>query len=130
MSYGISSIDIVAKDGFRLSLEHVATLRERLEDQLPESHPLTKTPHAPFGERPDFEDRADGFRYFNRISWHGEGSGHFFETLTTKILTLTEGWADLVIRWEGGDSYSGLRVMGGTVKEHRVVMTLGAEKSR
>lgn len=35
---------------------------------------------------------------------------------------------DLVICWEGGDSYTGLRVVDGKVTRHKVVMGLGEEE--
>lgn len=61
-----------------------------------------------------------------RIDWQGEGSGHTFDMLLA-ALKFFRGSADLVLCWEGGDSFSGLRVKDGRVTQHEVIMTLGAE---
>lgn len=60
--------------------------------------------------------------------FHGEGSGYVFEE-TKQALALCHGDADVLFAWEGGDSYSGLRVEGGKVTEHEVIFALGDEKN-
>ena len=60
--------------------------------------------------------------------WYGEGSGTLWDTLITKVLPKTRGTADLIYCWEGGDSYTGIRVQDGKVTEHEVVQSLGNPK--
>jgi len=58
--------------------------------------------------------------------WIGSFSGSSVSSFY-KALAETEGAADLLLTWEGGESHTGLRVVDGTVTEHEVVFTLGAE---
>jgi hypothetical protein len=59
------------------------------------------------------------------VEWCGEGANNTDDFHAA--LSYTQGLADLLIIWEGGDSISGLRVNDGEVTEHDVVMSLGAE---
>ena len=61
------------------------------------------------------------------LGWYGEGSGHSYPILLG-ALRLCTGRADIIICWEGGDAYTGLRVDNGKVTEHEVKMTLGDPK--
>ena len=58
--------------------------------------------------------------------WIGSFSGSSVSSFH-KALAETEGAADLLLTWEGGESHTGLRVVDGKVTEHEVVFTLGAE---
>lgn len=58
--------------------------------------------------------------------WCYDGSGHGWDAFKL-ALTFTCGKADLLVCWEGGDSFSGLRVSDGAVIEHKVVHSLGEE---
>ena len=61
--------------------------------------------------------------------WCGEGSGYAANHGTLeKVIALTEGDADLLLTWEGGNGHTGLRVRGGTVKECGVVLALEPEE--
>lgn len=126
MSYNVDKISIVAHHGFRLPIEYVDALRRDIGDDHPEVWLLEEKPHTPFMGVPDFEDR-DSYRYYNRISWTGEGSGGTWETFVEKVLPRFQGSADLVVTWERGDSVTGLRVRDGKVTKHRVVMALGEQ---
>lgn len=57
------------------------------------------------------------------VWWYGEGSGRGWE-LYLEALALTTGEADIVATWEGGDSFSGVRVRNGVVTEMDVQFTL------
>lgn len=112
MSYDIDSIDYLSGE---LKLPVPVYLPNLGIDYLPEGcfllHP---------------EETMDGHT-IKKLWWHGEGSGNGFEDFK-KILACTVGEADLLICWEGGDSYTGLRVTNGKVVEHEVVHALGAPK--
>ena len=56
--------------------------------------------------------------------WHDEGSGRLFD-IFTECLEFTEGSTEIVVTWESGDEFEGIRVVGGVVTRHKVVMTLG-----
>jgi hypothetical protein len=59
--------------------------------------------------------------------WYGQGSGRAFD-MFVKSLTYTRGSADILVTWEGGDSFSGLRVRDGVVTRHEIVHALGEEE--
>lgn len=119
MSYNIDSIEVIAADNFRLDLDVRDALAESIGDDAPEIN--------------IFEyDRADGathisFRQGASLQWSGEGSGHAFDVLVGKVLPRFEGSADLLVTWEGGDSFSGLRIRDGKVTRHKIIHALGDE---
>lgn len=55
----------------------------------------------------------------------GEGSGRNFHVFL-EILQSTSGNADILLIWEDGDSFSGLRVRDGSVEEKEVYFSLDA----
>jgi hypothetical protein len=55
--------------------------------------------------------------------WNGEGSGHGIEDFEA-LLSLTKGTADLLLVWEGGDTFTGYRVTDGKVEEKEVLIRL------
>lgn len=57
------------------------------------------------------------------LDWHGSCSRRGEESLAV-FLTATTGHADIILCWEGGDSYSGLRVRDGIVSFHGVRLEL------
>ena len=59
--------------------------------------------------------------------WRGSGSS--YDTLIETVLPAFEGEADLVLTWEDGDSFTGLRLRDRVVTKHKVVMTLGEEET-
>lgn len=58
------------------------------------------------------------------LGWYGEWSGRSYRDVLPKVLAKTKGAADLLFVWEGGDSFTGLRVKDGVVVEKRVVIRL------
>ena len=70
----------------------------------------------------------DGYALITNFWWSGEGSGNAVECgAFRKLLSFTKGSADILLTWEGGDSFSGYRVVDGVVTRHMVEMTLGEE---
>lgn len=121
MSYDIDNIaSVVDKGDLIISKTAVTRLRSQTEHELPEIHPLDTSELAESKELP-------GFFIIRRMMWCGEGSGSTY-CLLLEFLSKTLGRADLIICWEGGDSFTGLRVQDGTVTEHEVVKELGREK--
>lgn len=113
MSYNIDNISVIAADGFGID--------EDVRDALLEAH----GEEAPHGALMGALELSRG----TRLAWCGEFSGRSYDLLIEKILPRFHGDADLVVCFEGGDSYDGLRLRDGKVTRHEVVMTLGAEKS-
>jgi len=122
MSYNIDSIEYVEGTG-PLSMHHSVRLdlATALADRLPEGCFLTNDNCV--GAR-----HSSGMEAIIHPSWTDECSGSAFDHLK-EALTRTLGRADLVICWEGGDRYSGLRVCNGVVTERVVVMSLGEVRS-
>lgn len=119
MSYNIDSHEVLAGAGLTLTGAQIATFREL--EELPEIHPFYDLPEVLEPER----------AYEITPHWAATWSGHSFEDLLLKvILPATKGEADILYTWEGGDSFSGIRVRDGVVTEHEVVMTLGKELER
>ena len=114
MSYNIDSIDILKQDNFTISPERFSTLVQEHSDDLAEGFPTRYNDLC--------KAIGDG-----RFWWYGEGSGSGYDTLVNVVLSLFTGSADLLLCWEGGDSYSGLRVSNGKVTKHVIEMTLGKE---
>lgn len=115
MSYNVDSIDIISKsDDFGITqfeLEQFFSGEE--DDYLCEVFPE------------DVGDLAEDIASKN-FPYSGESSGHNFETLK-RLLAKFTGSAEMVVCWEGGDSYSGLRVRNGVVTEPAVMMALVPE---
>lgn len=68
---------------------------------------------------------ADDCVEIKNPSWCGSGSNYHYPKLFIKILEHTKGTADIMLTWEGGDSFVGFRVIDGKVTQHEVVRTLG-----
>ncbi len=79
-------------------------------------------------DRPEMcflNDDEPGYLHASGL-WCSDGSGHGWDAFKL-ALTFTHGQAELLVCWEGGDSFSGLRVRCGVVTEHKVVHSLGEE---
>jgi hypothetical protein len=62
------------------------------------------------------------------VAWSGEGSGNAVSYgVLKKFFAFTHGTAEFVFTWEGGDFFTGYRVVDGVVTEHEVEMKLGKE---
>lgn len=115
MSYNIDSCEIISSNGFRVHKEKADAAIDKVGSDGPEACPFEV---LDFGE--------DG--YAEIASWHfyGEGSGRAFRDGSfATFAEATEGDADIVLTWEGGDSHSGVRVKDGKVTFHKVVLALG-----
>lgn len=122
MSYNIDSIVIVASDGFLIDRETLLALEKELgEDSLPEIELFDQA-------RQSMRSGAQFWHPTGALWWRGEGSGHAYDAFVDKVLPRFHGSADLVLTWEGGDHFEGLRLKDGKVTKHEVVMSLGAEK--
>lgn len=126
MSTNISKIDIVQSLGFRIARTKVERLREEFADSTPDSSVFDQCL-----DRRDFATFTPGLNgdeliYLHGFWWHGECSG-WYEDALVELLAEFEGEADLVLTWEGGEFFTGLRLRDGTVTRHEVVMELGDE---
>lgn len=110
MSYNIDAIDYIGDGQLRLSLDAQRHARQIIRQD----------------DRPEDCFLSDDSGTLGRIAWDGDGSGNTFKHLL-RALSYTMGHAELVVCWEGGDSYTGLRVRDGVVTEHKVVFALGEE---
>lgn len=109
MSYNIDSVDIIYSKDFEIGTGY---------EELAERHA---------GRLPEISVFYDDWNISRGFWWNGEGSGSSYEVLK-EVLASFNGEADLVLTWEGGDSFSGLRLRDHKVTEHAVVMTLGDER--
>jgi hypothetical protein len=100
MSYNIDSIIIVERTvDFGLTLEHFDAVANALLEQDVEC-PEMWSDHAELQRMLALE----------ALPWCGEWSGHGFDAFVATVLPAFTGSAELVVCWEGGDSYSGLRL--------------------
>ena len=123
MSYNVSTIEIIASEGFampRTLWRELSLGKEAKPELAPEDSFLD--PNWPQRECEDIR----GILFVRRISWCGEWSGHTWDTFK-ELLAKFLGSADLVVTWEGGDSVAGIRLLNGKVTEHKVIQALGEE---
>ena len=118
MSTNIDSHEVVAGDGLTLMGRQIVGLLATLEGELPEDHLLS--------DYIDEEVEMDKV-YEVDPNWRCSRSGNSYDVLLEKVLTETRGSADIVYTWEGGEFFTGVRVLDGVVTRHEVVMTLGDE---
>lgn len=135
MSYNIDSVDTISGQLFLTPAAALALKIKIGESELPESNILDDSGFLGEGDEgePQLDDDYYGEDKENtpvavKVSWSGTYSGRSYEHLVEKVLPATTGSADLIFYWEGGDSFSGLRVVEGVVTKHEVVMTLGDEE--
>ena len=115
MSYNIGNSRIIGGRGVTLTGRQIMAFLRELD--LPEDNMLFE--HAKDRLDPDADYPVDG-------SWGGESSGATYNTLLlATILPATKGNVEIVYTWEGGDSFSGVRVVNGRVTKHSVQMWLG-----
>jgi hypothetical protein len=115
MSYNIDSTEYLSGGPLRIHQDVVDMANSELEYRLPEGCFIF-----------DLGGPPNTWHDITHPSWVGEGSGNEEDTFKY-LLSQTKGSADILLTWEGGDSFSGLRVVDGTVTEHRVVHMLGEE---
>lgn len=114
MSYNITSIKYIGTDKLTINAADLAKIATELHG---------KTPARCFID--DIKQLNQGFDVFQlgQFEWCGEGANN--EEDLFRALSYTQGSADLLVIWEGGDSLSGLRVHNGVVAERKVVISLG-----
>ena len=120
MSYNIDSVEILSSSNFRVHRNKAkrAAAKAAKQEWAPECSPFED---LTFGE--------DGYAALARFWFYGEGSGAAWSEGVFDIYAkATEGEADLLVTWEGGDSFSGVRIHDGKMTRHKVVMTLGEEE--
>jgi len=120
VSYNADTIDIVASDGLSIDEDGWLKLRRSVKRE----------------DRPELcvlDEDSDDFVFSNSkmfpkfMRWTGEGSGYSWDTFISKVLPAFDGSCDLVVCFEGGDSYQGIRLRDHKVTIHKVLMILGEE---
>jgi len=123
VSYNVDHVEIVASNRFCIPRDSIAILRKLVtDDDLPEICFLDEIDDERF-----FSEDTEEILHPKHLSWCGSGSGWSVKTLET-LLSHFSGSVDLVLTWEGGDSFSGLRLVDGKVTRHDVLMSLGSER--
>lgn len=129
MSYNIDSVEVISGGDMRMRAADVRRLAPKMRDanQLPELDPffeagLINKANAAV-DFPGAEVKVE------KLWWSGLGSGATFEHFKT-VLSALRGRVDLLITWEGGDSFTGLRVIDGKVTEMDVEFVLVPKKKR
>lgn len=114
MSNNISHIRYI-RGQLYIDAEKAKAFDEAENENLPEQH---------FCESRNFRGK-EGLVPLKNVFWCGEFSGHSNrDGLFAKALTLTIGEADLLLVFEGGDSFAGLRVIDGKVEKYGVKFSL------
>ena len=127
MSYNVDSASVL-EGQLWISREGQEWLSgDTCEDSLPEVTPEWESPQPNYtAEEQALVERGYAKIPNCKLWWHGGGSGNaVHEGTWEKFLRYTVGSADILLTWEGGDSFSGYRVVDGVVTEHEVVMALG-----
>ncbi len=120
MSYNVTGT-ITIRSTLRIS---EANWRMAKKLELPALSPIYNLADMDFG--------PDGYASIPRFRWSGEGSG--FATLDgtdphlAAFIKLTEGEADVIFVWEGGDSFSGARFRDGKYAPAEVKFSLADEE--
>lgn len=117
MSYNINSTEILS-GSLSMKASKVLAWRARRRD-LPELCPLDDLP----GNGALLQDLNADIP-LQKFWWSGEFSGHAYDLLAEFVADV-QGEADILFTWEGGDSFSGIRIKDGKFTEHKVVMALG-----
>lgn len=130
MSYNINSAEFIGPSTLTIGGADVRYLAESVTDR-PSSNLIDRILRETSGITTGM--RVPGLRLDDTAEypvkagelWRGEFSGSTYDALIEKVLPLTSGSADIVFTWEGGDSFTGIRVRNGIVTRHKVVRALG-----
>ena len=115
MSYKITSCKYIGPG--LLTIEDIALARAMIELD-------GKTPEGSFiDDTMKLRPLTPGLFEITHIDWQGENATDI-ENLRD-ALSHTQGMADVLLIWEGGDNITGLRVNDGEVVAHEVVIHLG-----
>jgi len=115
MSYNISTIEYIGPGRLTITATDLGRAMIELRGKAPEGSFIDDTMKLRVLSSDVLE--------VTRVDWCGEGANKVEELRAA--LSHTQGLADLLIIWEGGDSISGLRVKDGEVTEHVVSIKLG-----
>ena len=125
MSYNVTRVECLALD----AKIHTRTL-QRLLKRVRTHEGDGKAPSDNFlAHHERAEADADGFVKLKSLAWTDDWSGYALELFET-ILTEIEGTAEIVLTWEGGDSFTGYRVHDGVVEKCPVIRALGGPIKR
>ncbi len=113
MSTNVDSIRIIEQDGFGVSEQDFEGFAQL---DLPDSMSCRYA---------EFVSGLNNGSFW----WNGERSGSCYHVLLEQVLPKFTGRADMLVCWEGGNDYEGLRVVDGVVTEHEVIFALGDELS-
>ena len=113
MSYNIDYCDYLA-GGLSISIVKATEFVREHNNELPE---------ISFLEDVNSTQSDDLYVPIEYPHWCGNGSGYSYDVFL-RALGLTHGNADILVTWEGGDSFTGLRVRDGEVTEKKVVQSL------
>lgn len=114
MSYNIDTCEYLGEGRLTITGENLVFLKSGIEERA----------EVNFIDELDPEAKL---QIIERPWWYGEGSGNNFDSLKA-ALSYTRGTAELLLCWEGGDSYGGLRVVNGVVTAHKIVHALGEQE--
>jgi hypothetical protein len=118
MSYNIDSTEYLS-GVLSISLGDWRRLADDLSGELPE---LT------FLNEQDISHGEDHVVVpIEKFWWSGAGSGRSVDLFVEHVAPHLIGEADILLTWEGGDSFSGWRIRDGKVTAHEVVHALGKE---
>lgn len=120
VSYNIDSIDYLGEGVLRIGVAERKSLAKKFRSKMAESN---------FLEDDDAVEATPGDPSTLVIThpfWTGEFSGNSEDALLA-ALKKTKGSAELLLTWEGGDSFTGLRVVDGKVTKHEIRFSLGDE---
>jgi hypothetical protein len=142
MGYSISSTDTLSSS---LTISRTAWMKWKERD-LPECNPLDNLKANDFGAAPTckngheqdggkpfcaecgevINDPGDARAPIKRFSWSSVASDSYLRDGTlAEFAADLEGEADILLTWESGDSFSGIRIKDGKASEHEVDMVLG-----
>jgi len=115
MSYNISTIEYIGPGRLTITATDLGRAMIELRGKAPEGSFIDDTMKLRVLSSDVLE--------VTRVDWCGEGANNTEDLFAA--LSHTQGMADLLLIWEGGDSMTGLRVNDGEVTAHDVDIRLG-----
>jgi hypothetical protein len=113
------------------NITHINTLRSTLRISKRKAAKARKLYLPELNPLDGLEFGDDGFAPIPRFWWCGESSGNRYHDVEwDAFIALTEGEADLILFWEGGDFVTGARIRDGVVSECEVRMELAEESEK
>lgn len=116
MSYNIDTVTTLVNEDAFISAKDVVRLYKRFKNKLPESNLLDDLIEEARRSVATAKDGDDAWLEIpDLFQWQGESSGWSERILIKHVAPCIIGRLDLVFAWEGGDSFSGLRIRDGKV---------------